>query len=149
AFVVDVDADGLVQAQQVYGATGKRSDLMGIARSGNTYVAIGTQYDGPFDPSTTNCNPDGGYSCPWGDVAVIRLGSTLPPTPLAQTLLTNTSGEQDTGMDVTFAGDGTVFASAILDCDGLGQLGGCFRFGEGGAGEGVVYKLNPSNLSLH
>lgn len=88
AFVVDVDANGVVQDRQVYGegdpndpSTWKRSMLMGIDRWGDDYVAVGTQYDHGNGP---------------GDIFVIRLGEKLTESPLAQVMLTNTPNDHDT-----------------------------------------------------
>jgi hypothetical protein len=146
AFVVDVTADsGNVIDLRAYGegdpentSTWLRSQLMGIGRYGNDYVAVGTQYDGEYD------DPDA-----FGDAWVIKLGNTLGSSPLASVLLTNSEDVQDTGYDVAFAGDGSAHVAVVEGCGTFGDgYGHCFRDGASGHGEAVVHRLSRSNLSV-
>src|SRR5690606_38057388 len=107
---------------------------------GSEYVAVGTQYDGPFDNV-----PPPPYTEPYGDVFVIRLGAALTASPLAQRNLTpNTPEVQDVGYDVAFTGDGAVHVASVLDCEERGE---CFRFYAGGEGDAVVHRLNRTTLA--
>jgi len=145
AFVVDVDEEnGVVLDIQAYGAgvaqqpaTWRRSELMGIARFGNDYIAVGTQYDGEYD------DPDG-----YGGVWVIKLGSSLNPAPVASVMLTSSSDVQDTGYDAAFAGDGSAHVAAVIACGTFpNHFGYCFRDGAGGVGNAVVHRLSRTDLS--
>jgi len=135
AFVMDLDPDGALIDQRVFGDIGYRSEFMGITRSDDDYFLVGTKYNDDYDTVPP----------PYGDVFVMHLGDDLMSAPVDSVLLTSSRDAQDTGYDIAIAGDGSVHVATVLDCE-AGGMGQCFRSFAGGVGEAVIFRLEASDL---